>query len=74
LFRDCVFFSRFAGLSDRVDIFNVLSGAWSTSALSIGRANLAASSLPAQALVVFAGGNANGTVALMHSTAVCALR
>ena len=64
------FFSRFTGFSDRVDIYNVLTGAWSTSALSIGRANLAASSLPAQALVVFAGGDAHGTVALMLSSAV----
>jgi hypothetical protein len=38
----------------------VLTGLWSTSALSIGRANLAASSLPAQALALFAGGKAEG--------------
>jgi hypothetical protein len=64
------FVTKFSGWSDRVDIFNVVTGAWSTSFLSIGRANLAATSLPAQALAVFAGGDANGTVALIHNTAV----
>ena len=33
---------------------------WSVSALTIGRANLAASALPNQALALFAGGDSNG--------------
>jgi hypothetical protein len=42
--------------SNVVDIFNVTSGAWSTAALSEGRASLAATSLPNQGLAIFAGG------------------
>ncbi len=43
--------------SNVVDIFNVASGAWSTAALSQGRSDLAATSLPNAGVAVFAGGN-----------------
>jgi hypothetical protein len=47
----------FGGLySDVVDIFNVISGKWSTAALSIGRDFLAATSLPNHGVAFFAGG------------------
>jgi hypothetical protein len=42
--------------SNAVDIFNVTSGAWSFAALSVARFGLAATSLPNQALAIFAGG------------------
>jgi hypothetical protein len=43
--------------SNAVDIFNVTSGAWSTSALSAARGFLAATSLPNLGVAIFAGGN-----------------
>ena len=42
--------------SNAVDIFNVTSGAWSTSALSVARCCLAATSLPNFGVAIFAGG------------------
>jgi hypothetical protein len=39
-----------------VDIFDVISRRWSTSALSVARGFLAAASLPNQGLAIFAGG------------------
>jgi hypothetical protein len=39
-----------------VDIFNVMSGAWSTAALSVARYNLVATSLPNAGVAIFAGG------------------
>ncbi len=39
-----------------VDIFNAISGSWSTAALSVARVDLAATSLPNQGLAIFAGG------------------
>jgi hypothetical protein len=39
-----------------VDIFDATSGRWTTAALSVGRAYLAATSLPEQGLAIFAGG------------------
>jgi hypothetical protein len=39
-----------------VDIFNAVSGAWSTAALSFGRYGLAATSLPNHGVAIFAGG------------------
>jgi hypothetical protein len=50
---------RFAGRSsvlNTVDIFNAISGRWSTAALSEARYFLAATSLPNQGLAIFAGG------------------
>ena len=50
---------RCAGINwnDAVDIFDATSGRWTTTAaLSVGRAYLAATSLPAQGLAIFAGG------------------
>jgi hypothetical protein len=50
---------RFAGRSsvlNTVDIFNAISGRWSTAALSVARYLLAAASLPNQGLAIFAGG------------------
>lgn len=41
---------------DRVDIFDGVSGTWSTAALSVPRASLVATSLPKQSLALFAGG------------------
>jgi hypothetical protein len=46
------------GPSDRVDIYNMTSGNWTTATLSIPRSELAATSL--QNLVFFGGGS-NGT-------------
>jgi hypothetical protein len=40
-----------------VDIFNAISGKWSTATLSVARMNLAATSLPDQGLAIFAGGS-----------------
>ena len=39
-----------------VDIYNVISGVWSTAQLSIARYGLAATSLPNVGLAIFAGG------------------
>jgi hypothetical protein len=49
---------RYAGASGSnvVDIFNASSGQWRTAALSVGRRNLAATSLPNQGLAFFSGG------------------
>jgi hypothetical protein len=44
------------GYSGAVDIFNAISGRWSTAALSVARFSLAATSLPNQGLAIFAGG------------------
>ncbi len=43
--------------SDVVDIFEASSGMWTTAALSKGREDLAATSLPNQGLAIFAGGS-----------------
>jgi hypothetical protein len=45
-----------SGASNAVDIFNATSGAWSTAALSVARAYLAATSLPNLGVAIFAGG------------------
>jgi hypothetical protein len=50
------------GPSDRVDIYNVTSGSWTTATLSIPRSQLAATS--SQNLVFF-GGGWNGTTIFM---------
>ena len=47
---------QISGPSNVIDIFNVRSGAWSAAALSASRYNLAATSLPNDGLVMFAGG------------------
>jgi hypothetical protein len=39
-----------------VDIFNGITGTWSTAVLSVARNELAATSLPNQGLAIFAGG------------------
>jgi hypothetical protein len=39
-----------------VDIFNAISGLWSTAVLSVARWGLAGTSLPIQGLAIFAGG------------------
>jgi hypothetical protein len=44
------------GVSNAVDIFNVMSGDWSTAALSVARVSLAATSLPNLGVAIFAGG------------------
>jgi hypothetical protein len=45
-----------SGYSNAVDIFNVVSGAWSTAVLSAARTYLAATSLPNLGVAIFAGG------------------
>jgi hypothetical protein len=42
--------------SDVVDIFNANTNSWSTAALSLPRADLAATSLPNLGIAIFAGG------------------
>jgi hypothetical protein len=42
--------------SDVVDIFNGITGKWSTAVLSVARRELAATSLPNQGLAIFGGG------------------
>jgi hypothetical protein len=48
-----------------VDIFNAISGQWSTAVLSVGRRYVAATSLPNQGLAIFAGGY-SGLLFLLH--------
>ncbi len=45
-----------SGYSKSVDIFNAITGNWTTANLSEARWTLAATSLPNQGLAVFAGG------------------
>jgi hypothetical protein len=45
-----------SGLSSAVDIFDAISGKWTTAALSVARFFFAATSLPNQGLAIFAGG------------------
>jgi hypothetical protein len=45
------------GYSKAVDIFNAITGNWSTAVLSEARWLLAATSLPNQGLAIFAGGS-----------------
>jgi hypothetical protein len=44
------------GYSKAVDIFNAITGSWSTVVLSEARWLMAATSLPNQGLAIFAGG------------------
>ena len=44
------------GYSNVADIFNVVTGTWTTAALSQARSELAAASLPNAGVVIFAGG------------------
>jgi hypothetical protein len=48
-----------------VDIFNATSGVWTTAALSVARAYLAATSLPNEGLAIFAGGEGGASYVLM---------
>ncbi len=43
-------------MSNAVDIFDAMSGRWTTAALSVARGYFAATSLPEQGLAIFAGG------------------
>jgi hypothetical protein len=43
--------------SNVVDVLNVTAGTWSTAALSVARAYLAATSLPNLGVAIFAGGH-----------------
>jgi hypothetical protein len=47
---------------DVVDIFNGITGTWSTAVLSVARTALAATSLPNHGLAIFAGGTGVGTL------------
>ena len=58
--------------SNAVDIFNVTSGAWSAAALSVGRAYLAATSLPN--LAIFAGGQSTCCLVYLRIFACCVVR
>ena len=51
--------------SNAVDIFNATSGTWTTAALSVARAGLAATSLPNQGLAIFAGGVMGGMLFIL---------
>jgi hypothetical protein len=44
------------GVSNVVDIYNAISGTWSTAVLSVARPLLAATSLPSLGVAIFAGG------------------
>jgi hypothetical protein len=44
-------------LSNAVDVYNGITGTWSTAALSVARSQLAATSLPNHGLAIFAGGS-----------------
>ena len=46
--------------SNTVDIFDAISGRWTTAVLSAARVALAATSLPNQGLAIFAGGWTGG--------------
>jgi hypothetical protein len=50
-------FADGSSASNTVDIFNAISGRWTTAALSQALFFLAATSLPDQGLAIFAGGN-----------------
>jgi hypothetical protein len=52
------------GYSNATSIFDATSGRWTTAALSVARADLAATSLPDQGLAIFAGGQ-SGTHVIM---------
>ena len=60
--------------SNAVDIFNVTSGAWSTAALSVGRYNLAATSLPNVGVAIFAGGGDTCSRVYFRIFASCVVR
>jgi hypothetical protein len=50
-------FADGSSASNTVDIFDAISGSWSTAQLSVARYVLAATSLPNQGLAIFAGGS-----------------
>ena len=50
-----------------VDIFNATNGLWSTAALSVGRMNPAATSLPNYGIALFAGGGGCGVYYVLMS-------
>jgi hypothetical protein len=52
----CAATGNWAVLFNTVDIFNGITGNWSTAVLSVARNMLAATSLPNQGLAIFAGG------------------
>ena len=60
--------------SNAVDIFNVTSGAWSTAALSVARAALAATSLPNVGVAIFAGGFSTCRDVYFRIFACCVVR
>jgi hypothetical protein len=60
-----------SGLSNAVDIFNVMSGAWSTAALSVARVSLAATSLPNLGVAIFAGGDSTCSHVFSRIFACC---
>ncbi len=63
-----------SGPSDDVDIFNVTSGAWSTTALSAARAALAATSLPNVGVAIFACGWSTCSRVYFRIFASCVVR
>ncbi len=56
-----------AGSVNVVDIFNAITGNWSTAALSEARWSLAATSLPNEGLAIFAGGGPSKAVDIFNS-------
>ena len=63
-----------SGYSNAVDIFNVVSGAWSTAALSAARTYLAATSLPNLGVAIFAGGGGTCRRVYFRIVACCVVR
>ena len=61
-------------VSNAVDIFNVTSGTWSTAALSVARASLAATSLPQVGVAIFAGGLGTSCQVYFRIFACCVAR
>jgi hypothetical protein len=57
-----------------VDIFNVVSGLWSTAVLSVARAYLAATSLPNHGVAIFAGGQCTCCHVYFRTFACCVAR
>jgi hypothetical protein len=66
------FSPNYSDYSAVVDIFNAATGQWTTTLLSKARSQLAAASLPAQGLALFAGGtSSSGEMLLVLTSAGC---
>ncbi len=52
------------GVVNIVDIYNAISGVWTTATLSVARTKLTATSLPNYGLAIFAGGSSASYVSM----------